>query len=92
MQKINCWESLKCAKETCPAHSEKRLDGVHGGTNAGRACWAVAGTRCGGKVQGNYAQKLGNCMRCDFYQQVVKEEGATLVNGLRLLEILNASA
>ena len=28
----------------------------------------VAGTLCGGKVQGTFALKLGNCQKCDFYK------------------------
>jgi hypothetical protein len=41
----------------CPAHSQ----------DAGVACWLVAGTFCGGKVQGTYAQKATGCMACEFY-------------------------
>ncbi len=89
MAKMNCWELLGCQKDNCPAHRETRLNGVHGGFNAGRACWVVAGTRCGGKVQGDHAQKIGNCMKCDFYLRVVRDEGPLgLLNGLRLLEML----
>jgi len=92
MAKQNCWEHLGCHKEACPAHGETRLHGVHGGHNSGRACWVVAGTRCGGKVQGDHAQKIGNCMKCDFYLMVAREEGVLgLVNGLRLLEMLQAA-
>ena len=87
--KMNCWDHLGCQKEACTAHHETRLHGVHGGRNGGRACWVVAGTRCNGVVQGAYAQKIGNCMKCEFYQSVAREEGATgLVNGLRLLAML----
>ena len=66
--KLNCWEFMKCGKDNaksktsevaCPALSEKSLDGVHGGRDAGRACWVVAGTLCGGNVQGMFAEKLG---------------------------------
>ena len=75
MGKLNCWESKKCGvEETCPAYLESRLDGVHGGTNAGRACWIVAGTLCGGQVQGKFAQKMRNCQVCDFYLLVLEEE------------------
>jgi len=89
--KVNCWDHMKCHKEICPAHSERKLDGIHGGMNAGRSCWVVAGTRCAGIVQGEFAQKVGNCMKCDFYVMVSREEGAlNLVNGLRLLEMLKA--
>ena len=62
----------------CPAGTERRLDGLHGGTNAGRACWAVAGTYtyqsphnfCGEKVKGTHALKIGDCLKCDFYKRL----------------------
>lgn len=85
MKKRNCWEVKKCGRtkggehETdlgiCPVSKEERLDGVHGGENAGRACWVVAGTLCGGEVQGTFAAKYGQCEKCDFYRAVKKEEG-----------------
>ena len=84
--KQNCWEFKKCGREpggkkaaelgVCPASTEKELNGVHGGKGAGRACWAVAGSLCGGKIQGTYAQKLTNCWRCEFMNTVKKEEEA----------------
>ena len=85
MSKPNCWEVKKCGREpggakaaelgVCSAAIEKRVNGANGGTNAGRVCWAVTGTLCGGKVQGAFAEKLGNCMDCPFYQAVRREEG-----------------
>jgi hypothetical protein len=82
--KINCWEVKKCGREpggpvanhigVCPAAEEKRFDGVHGGKNAGRACWLVAGTLCGGEPQGTFAQKIETCELCDFFQKVKDEE------------------
>jgi hypothetical protein len=86
MKKLNCWEFKKCGREPggakvnelgiCPASTDTRLDGTHGGKNAGRACWVVAGSYCGGKIQGTFAQKYGNCSKCDFFQKVKEEEGA----------------
>jgi hypothetical protein len=83
-RKLNCWEYKKCGRQPggekvselgiCPATTEKRLDGIHGGRNAGRACWVVAGTYCDGQVQGTFAKKYKNCEKCDFYQMVRKEE------------------
>ena len=35
----------------------------------------MAGTYCGGKEQGTFAQKFHNCETCDFYLSVKKEEG-----------------
>lgn len=82
--KTNCWEHKKCGRQpgghkvadlgVCPATTHDALDGAHGGKNAGRACWAVAGSLCGGKIQGTYAQKLLNCWRCEFMNAVKKEE------------------
>lgn len=63
---MNCWEFKKCGREqggvnavelgVCPAWPDK-----------GQKCARVAGTLCGGQVQGTFATKLGNCMSCDFY-------------------------
>jgi hypothetical protein len=84
MGKLNCWEHKKCGRQPgghkaaelgiCPVTTYQELNGAHGGKNAGRACWAIAGSLCGGKLQGTYAQKLHNCWRCDFMNQVKKDE------------------
>jgi hypothetical protein len=84
IMKVNCWEHKKCGRHPgghkvqelgiCPVTVSQHLSGAHGGKSAGRACWAVAGSLCGGKVQGSYAQKLNNCWRCDFMNLVKKEE------------------
>jgi hypothetical protein len=98
MPKVNCWEWKKCGRQpagpkvaelgVCPAAVENRVHGANSGRNGGRACWAVAGTLCGGKVQGTIAAKLSNCMQCDFYQLVAREEGAQLLNARDLLRRL----
>jgi hypothetical protein len=85
--KKNCWEHKKCGREPggskaaelgiCPVTTYTELDGAHEGQNAGRACWAIAGSLCGGKIQGTYAQKLHNCWRCEFMNAVKAEEEPT---------------
>ena len=97
-KKQNCWESKQCGRgpdvqqtdpqKTCPAATEKRLDGIHDGKNSGRACWAVAGTLCGGKTQGTHATKQKVCQKCDFYQQVAEQERDKLHSPLQLLSKL----
>jgi predicted Ser/Thr protein kinase len=82
---MNCWEFKKCGREpggrkaeelgVCPAAVESSYDGINFGENAGRICWAVAGTCCGGKVQGTFAEKRKTCVTCDFYQKVQEQEG-----------------
>jgi hypothetical protein len=85
--KVNCGEFKGCGRQpggvrakelgVCPVTTHSELTGVHGGANAGRACWVVAGSLCGGKIQGHYAQKLNNCWRCDFLNRVKQEEDPT---------------
>lgn len=89
--KVNCWDYKKCTKRHCPVMTENRLDGMNGGTNAGRACWVVAGTFCGNDVHGSgkYAKKVGTCIECDFYREVKVEEGPDLVRPTELLKLLN---
>jgi hypothetical protein len=60
----------------CPAAIETSAHGTNGGKNAGRLCWRIAGTLCGGQVQGTYAMKAMNCSKCEFYLNTRKEEGA----------------
>ena len=83
--KKNCWEFKNCGRHEggehvkdlgiCPVTKEHRLDGFHGGKNAGRSCWVVAGTLCKGEVQGTFAHKYKHCQECNFYQYVRQEEG-----------------
>ncbi len=86
--KRNCWEMLSCDKPECPVRSENRLNGVHGGLNAGRACWVVAGTRCRDKISGTFAQKITDCKECQVYQTIVSEEGMMFKSTLFLLASL----
>ena len=72
----------------CPASTESRVHGVNGGLNAGRACWAVVGTLCGGKVQGAFAAKAANCVMCEHYRTVAREEGDGLMNPTAILKKL----
>ena len=84
--KMNCWEIKNCGRQpggpkvgelsTCAVATETEYDGKNGGKNAGRFCWKVAGTLCGGKVQGSFASKMVNCTKCEFFQQVKQEEGS----------------
>ncbi|HTS48102.1 MAG TPA: hypothetical protein VMH05_09165 [Bryobacteraceae bacterium] len=86
--KSNCWEVKNCGRQpggakvaelgVCVAASSQAANGVNGGKNGGRICWAIAGTLCGGKVQGSFAQKMANCGQCPFYGLVKQEEGAAV--------------
>ncbi len=83
--RANCGEVKGCGREpggaraaelgVCAAASDAASDGLNGGSKGGRICWAVAGTLCGGQVQGTQAQKQATCMTCDFYKRVQEEQG-----------------
>ena len=85
MGKENCWEMSGCGREiggarvtelgVCPAAIDRTADKMNGGHNAGRICWAVCGTFCGGKKQGTFAQKRMSCMSCQIYTTIKSEEG-----------------
>lgn len=74
---------MKCGREPgganaatrgiCPASNERRADGINGGMNGGRACWAIAGTFCKGVVSGSSAAEFGDCRACSFFRTVQKE-------------------
>ena len=96
--KLNCWEFKNCGRETggarshelgiCPAAVETRLEGIHDGNCAGRACWTVSGTLCEGDVQGTFAKKYNNCKSCDFYLLVRNGEGPNFTLSATLLSII----
>ncbi len=89
MRKKNCWDVMKCGRQpggryeedfgVCTAATEATLNGVHGGHNAGRLCWAVAGT-FGSNACGTFIEKYQDCTRCKFYKQVRKEEEGSFVS------------
>ena len=85
MERKNCWECKNCERQpggrnvtelgVCPAAIADAFDGVNG-QNAGRYCWAVAGTLCKGEIQGTFARKFRNCLACSFYLSVERDEGS----------------
>ncbi len=61
----------------CPAASAVECEGLNGGTNGGRICWAIAGTMCGGNPQGTFADKCTSCITCEVFLSVEEEEGGS---------------
>ena len=82
MNKINCWEFMKCGRESggikvdelgiCDASIDITTDGINGGKNAGRICWAIYKTPCA-EAAGMF--KMLDCVQCDFFKKVKDEEG-----------------
>ncbi|MFA6000523.1 MAG: ATP-binding protein [Thermoleophilia bacterium] len=77
---IRCWESKKCAQKACPAYDHE----------SNLRCWQVAGTHCGGEVQGVFAQKLGRCEKCEVFKAACPDRitmmGETFNNMMAVLE------
>ncbi len=86
MLRQDCWQFKKCGREpggakvadlgVCPATVDASANGLNGGHNGGRICWAITGTFCGEKVQGTFAQKQLSCVACDFFIKVKAEENS----------------
>lgn len=99
--KKNCWEFMECGRELlgknvkelgiCPAATYEKLDGANGGINAGRTCWLIAGTFCGGEIQGTFARKCQNCIECEFYRSVNSEEKNYYVHTERFINKIKAA-
>lgn len=85
-KKINCWEFKRCGREpgginsaegVCPVALEQRADGVHDGLNGGRCCWVLRDNLCQSTTEkrGKLSKaKNTECLQCDFYHLVRKEE------------------
>jgi len=77
-KKQNCWEYMKCGREPegekvaelgiCRAADEEFFNGINGGKNGGRICFAVAGTFSNGVVQCSCTEKLTSCKDCIFFE------------------------
>ncbi|MHB8843667.1 MAG: ATP-binding protein [Nitrospirota bacterium] len=63
---VTCRDRLNCGKTDCPAYGKTR-------------CWAVAGTFCHDAVQGQFAQKIGDCRQCVVYRESCGDEIGELV-------------
>lgn len=97
--KLNCWEVKQCGRQPqgakiaelgiCPAATEGKVNGVNGGVNGGRACWAIKNTLCGNMVQGGFSEKFVTCLSCEFYTKVRDEEGSSFTISKEILTRLN---
>jgi PAS domain S-box-containing protein len=75
-----CWEMKNCDYKECPVYGKRNV-----------RCWQIAGTHCGGVVQGKFAKKFGDCKKCDVYQKATKEQIYELIetfnNMMHILEM-----
>ncbi|HTO93462.1 MAG TPA: hypothetical protein VMM80_03795 [Bacteroidota bacterium] len=101
MHSLNCWEFTQCGREPggenaatqgiCPAATARGAHGLNGGKNGGRACWAIAGSFARGEVCGTVAAHLGDCMACEFFARVGRDEGNGYQGAKSILAALAAA-
>jgi diguanylate cyclase (GGDEF)-like protein len=63
----NCWEIKKCGREKGGAR-EVELGSCPACPDRGHSCWIIAGTLCGGEIQGTFAQRDMDCLKCEVYK------------------------
>jgi methyl-accepting chemotaxis protein len=64
---LNCWEIIKCERHKAGKKVNELGECIVSMEGMGHSCWAVAGTLCGGEIQGTTAQKIGYCTSCEVY-------------------------
>lgn len=64
---MNCWEFKKCGREKGGSKAEE-LGVCPAWPDHGKHCARVAGTLCGGQIQGTFAVKLASCLKCEYYR------------------------
>ncbi len=84
MNKLNCWEYMKCGYEigghkandsdVCPVAAETSASGMNGGDNGGRLCWLIA-NNCNQDLLCSGSSHKSSCCDCEFKTQVFMEEG-----------------
>lgn len=68
LQDHQCWKSTRCPPEIrdrCIAYV----------TRQGHICWFLTGTICKGKRAARWAEKLRECLQCDFMQELLPAPG-----------------
>ncbi len=79
----HCWTIKGCGREKGGPKVADLGECVASKEGLSHSCWAIAGTLCGGEVQGTAAQKEHNCMICEVYKsyhRVVGTEGQQVVS------------
>ncbi len=72
----HCWEILNCNREKGGSKVTDLGECVASIEELGHSCWMIAGTLCGGKVQGTTAQKEHRCMQCEVYKLYHRQLGS----------------
>lgn len=73
---LKCWEIKRCVEEKCPAFGDTL-----------RPCWHISDTRCPSCVEGGYAKKIENCLKCEVYERISGDEIQELSDSFNVMAI-----
>ena len=72
----NCWEIKNCQRHKGGSKVSELGECVASAEKLGHSCWIIAGTLCGGVIQGTFAQKEQNCIQCEVYKLYHRQLGS----------------
>ena len=72
---LNCWDLINCERQKGGKKVNELDECIASKEGMGHSCWVIAGTLCGGKIQGTHAQKIGFCTSCKVYQLYNRSRG-----------------
>lgn len=65
----HCYELLNCKKTECPSYKDDAIP-----------CWLESGTLCNGNPVGDFALKLGDCLKCKVFKELRGDEIRQLID------------
>ena len=75
-----CYKEMDCGKTECPCYGKGKVQ-----------CWQIAGTYCGGRVQGLFANKYKDCSVCRVFKTATSDPiyliGEQFNNMMHILEM-----
>ena len=72
---LNCWEFKKCERHKGGKNVNDLGECIASKEGMGHSCWAIAGTLCGGKIQGEIVKKNEFCTSCEVYEIYNRSKG-----------------
>ncbi len=57
-----CYITKQCEQKECPCYGKDSL-----------RCWQIDGTHCGDEIQGNFANKIENCVTCEVFKRATSD-------------------
>ena len=73
---VQCRKILKCGKTDCPSYADDAIP-----------CWLRSGTLCTGEPVGDFAVKLGDCIKCRVYGEFRGDEIRQLEDGFNRMSL-----